>query len=326
MADYYISTLASSGGTGTSEADPWTLDEWMQNATSGDVGWIKADGEYSGISAGTPFTNNGTAANPITMRGYGSVTGDGVRPLMNECSSWDLDGSNIRILDINFSGNASVEVLKPNSRAVFINCNITNAGTGLAVIGDYGIFINCRLESVGASVSGGSRPCFVSCVLKSGGTSTTAAIDGANYVGSVVNCILIGNGFQDGISWSSSIANRFGAVIQGNVFYNFVDAMDFSLVDDDYLRAAIINNIIYNCSGYGIVFGSGDQNNFVVVGNAMGSLTSGRTSGMTSTEEINPIILTGDPFVDSANEDFRLNDVPGAGRECRHARLRPPTV
>lgn len=47
--------------------------------------------------------------------------------------------------------------------------------------------------------------------------------------------------------------------------------------------------------------------------------SDGRSTG--GVADINPIILTADPFIDAANGDFRLNNLPGGGLLCRAAGL-----
>lgn len=325
MADLYVSSLAAGGGSGT-EASPYTLTEWMQNATAGDVGWVKADGTYSSIGSGTAFSNSGTQASPIVTNGYGTVPGDRVRPTLDGCIAWTPGGAFTRWFDLKVTGNTSVNLVEIPHHGVAARCSFINSGSGSGFdLGSYGVAVGCY--SYGGKGPGSyTRAAYISCYLEKGGSDTGYIVGNSNFGASIQNCVLVGNGLCAGIAYSTTIDYYANAEYSGNVIYNVTDGIVITGTQKNR-GFSIINNVIYDCSGYGIdVSGLTEESELCIYGNAMGALTSGRVNGLTTTEELDPITLTGDPFVDSAGGDFRLNDVPGAGRACRHMRLRPPAA
>ena len=65
-----------------------------------------------------------------------------------------------------------------------------------------------------------------------------------------------------------------------------------------------------------------DTVGIVAINNAFGNMTdssAGVTGWGTNVTDIGSVQLTGDPFVDASNGDFRLNGTAGAGASCRSA-------
>jgi hypothetical protein len=94
--------------------------------------------------------------------------------------------------------------------------------------------------------------------------------------------------------------------------------------------AGVRNNILAGNGGYGFVgaSGAGSPADFAYDGNAYWNNTSGTRSNLddTTTNPVNgsspyvnslDVILTADPFVDKAGNDFRLNSTAGGGAACR---------
>ncbi len=68
----YASLAGSGSHDGTSEGNAWTLKEAAANATAGQKVWVKAGGDFKGVS----FKNNGKVDKPIIVKGYVSTIGD----------------------------------------------------------------------------------------------------------------------------------------------------------------------------------------------------------------------------------------------------------
>ncbi len=86
-----------------------------------------------------------------------------------------------------------------------------------------------------------------------------------------------------------------------------------------YPVSATVRNMYVNCISYGNT-GYGfrsDAPQSILINCASGSNSSGRSLGMFI--DMNPVVLSGDPFVDAANLDFSLDTTAGEGAACRAA-------
>jgi hypothetical protein len=88
-----------------------------------------------------------------------------------------------------------------------------------------------------------------------------------------------------------------------------------------YGRSWLTDCIVANCSGYAYALDHVNRS-ALLTRCADYNCTSGRTEAVplgVMIDDIDPIRLTADPFVDVANYDFSLNNAPGGGAMCRNS-------
>jgi hypothetical protein len=115
--------------------------------------------------------------------------------------------------------------------------------------------------------------------------------------GWIIDCVIANNGtFQLGSGVSLNIANSYPLILINNIlyggqycFYNGTSNVGPSEVSK--IRYAFPN-----------AFGGSSVSNFLNIASVPSDLT-----------------LTEDPFVDSANRDYRLNNKPGGGALCKNS-------
>jgi hypothetical protein len=96
MTEYYVSSQAGGGGSGT-EGSPWTLQEAVSAVNGGTVSPgdrinIKNDGTYTLTSALT-ITKAGDWNGSFLWQGYNSIVGDGGRPLIHQITNANIFSS-----------------------------------------------------------------------------------------------------------------------------------------------------------------------------------------------------------------------------------------
>lgn len=317
----YVSSLAGGGGDGSS-GSPWTLGECVANLAAGERGNIKADGSYSEPAA---FTNSGTRTSPMALRGYTSTIGDGGRATIASLTSWNHLGGFVDMSDLIFTGNTSLELVKPGASGRYLNCKFDNAGSGSGIFpGATIMLVDCYLRSgSGRPITGGNCG-LIRCHIEGGGTN--ALWTGTNYHGPIVGCTFIGDGTGPALVLTDTISYYLHAIIEGNSFYNFTNAIDISDLDQDNRSVHIVNNIFSTLSGDAVV-GSATWNGGVTVhNNSFHAVTGSNLSGCDIQESTGEIELTGSPYTDAASGDLSLNNTAGAGADCRDAAVEAPSA
>lgn len=114
---YYVTVNGSSNNSGMSEADAWDIEFAFENASAGDIVYIKA-GDYGNVRINAD--NSGTSSNPIRFIGYRDTPGDIVA---SSGSTFDYNG--------NAPSPQDMPLLKGQRR------NMEGEGTGLSVLEDH---------------------------------------------------------------------------------------------------------------------------------------------------------------------------------------------
>jgi hypothetical protein len=341
---YYVNLDASGANDGSSEANGFETINAMNVALNGNS---YSAGDEITIYFKNPSTPSTTSASInltsvplgafVLFEGYGTTPGDG----LNTPSNWFHNDAYIAIA--NHSGGQRNSVLR------YFWCENSAATSGGAIGGSNTHFFQCygdnSYSSSGVGINDGS---IIQCIgVQSATTITNDLRKGiATNRGIATDCIAIGgasinSGFRfNGIFNSLILPKKTGAVsgisdvgiyigfadnhagieIHGNTIYGF--GSDGIYIDDvdstpSPYAAAISKNIIYDCGGYAI--NSGDENgtglkfNGTILNNFYGACTIGFSSNFPTGYMANNTLLTADPFINAAGDDFSLNNLTGGG-------------
>jgi hypothetical protein len=337
-SERYVSVTGAGLGNGLSEANAWTLAQAVADSTNGTRRNV-ISGTYT--STGDIAFPAGANEAPIVWRGYTSTIGDlddqgrNADGTLNTTNFPVFDGTasyNFTAGDYSFFQNLVIQsaenatTLVSSDPSICYRCELINSHASGASVSTYG--------NGGASYTAGLNECDLH-INSSNSSAEIASLDGprssvygcriwsdnASPPGGQVAVNVVFNG-----ACVSNVIFNVGAAFQstvGNLFaYNscFDVASNFLYQNDADGSTVCINNIIYTVGTY--AFDGSNGGMLTMISNAIGDATSGRidTGALgTTLEEINPITLTADPFVDSANEDFRLNATAGGGDLCRRA-------
>lgn len=329
MATYYVSSTASGGGAGT-EGDPFTLAECNSaqgNVGAGDTAWVKADGTYT--LAANLVLADGTAGNPVQLRAYTSAIGDGGVVTL-ESGSYYIETNDYNFVE-GFRDDDSDDVLVhcAGTSAVVYRCRCTKTGSshGKAFSSyDYGAvnaLVNCYANKTNTSSLQGVVEGFYfiqGCFIRNHASSSHGGA-GRPYI-AVDNIVVSAS--SSGVAIGLDASYSRGAVCSRNIIYGYGYGASVQLDDSPSKHIDLSENIIWGCGAYGLYENITLAQLALRRGNAIGNCTSGRSFGFTAhPAEIDPIYLTQDPFVDAANDDFRLNDLPGGGRLLQRAGWSP---
>lgn len=198
---------------------------------------------------------------------------------------------------------------------------------------EFGVIDNCDFEYVSSGSTGeavspisGSRNGFVRNCKFAGAFSTAISNAGSSH-GNFIDGATVGisiSGASGGIN--GNILTRCGqgvrvannaimAIVSGNIAYDCTgDGFGMTSNSERY-GAHFIHNGAVNCGGYGFNRSGSNPTYLDLVGNFTFGNTSGRATGFRS--DIDPIILTANPFIDADNDNFNLNDTADGGAVLR---------
>ena len=322
MTSYYVTTSGSDANTGTSEGNAWATPGYAASQlTTGDIVYVK-EGTYT-LTTTTQNVSGGPVLLPAAtiMEGYKTTAGDrlaipvinagsvapavmfqlaasGSNAIRNACYNIKLDGNGQSIttgFDISASYNSYCQeciaddvttgFLGATRNGLCYSCSALNCTTGFNKPGA----INCFAKSC---TNGFIEQSFNDCICCIASTCVRGFDCGGQYNKILTNCV----------AWNCS----------GDGFFGQWATMNFAK-----------GCISVSNGGYGFKFGTG-VGNTILFDCADYNNTLGRTvSTSTPNLEVRPVNLTGDPFVDPANDDFRLNDIAGAGLACQQIQATP---
>lgn len=278
----------------------------------------------SGGMVGLP----GGAYNAYTiMQGYGTVRGDEGQPTITMSASLSPTGTPMfACAAYGYFGNLFANANSKNApcfsstgTATIYKCRATGSASSLGAVVNFWVMYECEVYGNGYNVvnSGSSR--FIRCRIHDAGTlnlSITGAAGGTHFI----ECIFANGQLNTG-NGSGNTSNFHGCVM-----YNAALLIASSASSRDTVLSRCI---IARAPGYGINVAETHQA-MIIDRCAFWNNTSGdyQTAYLPDTGPNPPvknkIVLTGDPFVNAAAGDFRLNNTPGAGRACRGADLWTP--
>lgn len=338
----YVRADAAGGGDGTTDTNSggtgaFTLTEAITNAASNNgIRFNIKSGTYT-LAANLDFPA-AVGESPNIWQGFNSTPGD-LFSAGRSATTGELVTTNFPLID----GGASYSVASIGTSNGLINLNITQSGNRATVTSSgssTSVFIlRCKISNT-ASTGTSAR------VFTFGASSTIGIVDNdlvcstnsAAFVAAINNGIVAYNRVWNttgspnatfyGIGLSGTSTTAIGNVVyncgrgvvcssQSNVINNSISSVTDGLLLTS-VPVLVLGNVFNAVSGY--LFTGTNAGNPILFKNASTTPTSGRldTANIGSViEEIEGIALTGNPFVDSANGDFRLNDTSGAGRACK---------
>jgi len=294
-----------------------------QNVT-GQIVWFKAESGLA-FSASVTFTPNGGAGATAStqLNGYTTTRGDNGQVTFQATS-----GTSYTMVAFGSPSNLIV-------RNIIFDGNSRTAVSGMSV-GGPGQFENCKAincPATGISCSGGRDAKFINCICTAngqgfadGGNGANIFIDCLSYANTghgfsvqashLLRCISANNtgGTTDGFGGTSPISgNAAYAVFDSCLAYgNGRDGFRFS---NGLVRPIVFrNNIAWGNAGKDILF--------VTLVPLVGALSNDYNAYATKTgyqDGPHDVVLTGDPTVAGASNNFALNNTAGAGAACRAA-------
>jgi hypothetical protein len=337
MATYYAKHNAGGGGVG-SFADPFTLQELLDNTDAGDLGLVCNTGNYT--PAATIDVDNASActlSNLAVIRGANADgSDDGTIATISGASlggGADLFNLNVAGLSIKFEGlritgatqyNINLNTALNVASISFYRCRIDSASShGIynqeSTAQFIAMFINCEIDTNGscgiasAGLGRGGVILINSAVHDnaSDGIQDTQAHSKSEFIASLI----YDNGGH-GINLSN---DSYGITIRNCVFFaNTSNGINF---DDSANTGQLIalNNIFRSNGGYGIDTNGGASGQFVLCDY---NCFSNNTSGPMDIATLGSNNVLADPlFTDETDgaEDFTLQ----AGSPCKNTGLDP---
>lgn len=287
---------------------------WMKSGT-----YVCSSNTENNVAAGRTYFNfQGANSNrQFVIEAYQTTRGDrGAKALFSVTTSMSgnslirMGGNNFTItgIDIIDNGNALQYGIYQNGNASFINfCKVTGTNTQRPIEkSGNGEVYRCWAATSAATGKG--------ITLAGGGTIKYSY--GAGPIGGLVitqgsahNSTGYASNNQDGIQTATG---------QSMGLYNCNAIGGINLPTG--ALATINNCIVMNSSTYAIIIGAATQNSILVDGLAHYNCTSGAYNAaliVVPSVITNVVALSADPFVDSANGNYRLNTIGGGGALLR---------
>jgi len=306
----YVTVTGGGLHDGSSEANAWTLAEAVSNYAAGDRLNVKA-GTYSDSSTVT-FATAGTAASPVSWRGYKTTIGD----LDTHPTTQRVSGTDCPLFTNSVSSGAAYSARSYQS---FEHIHFTSAIVGTVL--DLGYFqnvislIGCRVESTTTSTGGvravfGNRltyAFFSDCYFSKNSTADTCVWA---YVGSTLwhlrRCTIVGGatGFSGSNPGTVTTVDSCVFSGQGTV----------SCGADGHITIA--NSSFYNCSGNFIEKASGS--NELIVLNCVFSQCGGYAISNSTGTDIHQQWISDNTYHDSSFTSGRLNNIARLLRKSRY--------
>jgi len=318
--------LTTGNNDGTTEADAWqTLADLNTGMTGGGfLCHIKKQAARQ-LYTGNPviMCPNALIGNPSIIRGYGTTINDGVRwefgttssanLLMGEYTTWDYVD-----IDESSGGRTSGDEVGTCIKRSIVRAN-----------GDvrFATFDSCYIELrnfgfIRGQGTGVTRM-YRTYVRRTGNNAVVlAGMDMFGHPLTVMDCIFHGNGVvgQHGLQVGRHNDSR-GCVVANNIFYNCDDGITFPNIESNFVGrfGHIYGNLFDTMAGYAIAAPTTVVGQNRLMNNYYRNCTSGFTNYGPLSADDPPVVLSADPFVDAANNDFTINDTVGGGRVLRDA-------
>ncbi len=343
---YVDNVNGNNGNTGNSEAQAYADIPTAVAAISGggNIIYIQAGSNYVLTSAVTITALTGDTTNgPNRIEGYTTTPGarDG-RPVItsstNSINLFDLSGTSVGLRFVHLKGTHTAA-----TRAAFI---VTSGATGSTKVTIEDCLVNGCSYMLNASVrviaglgiyNSTAKNCTTGVIINGGDGASPEVISGClfhdnagvSYSANNNNTIMlfvnsVFSGGSKAISDGGAGSARAVHLSLINCSFNGLSSSAITQENSASLWTigANFNNIFYSIGGY--VWSLLDAANDTLVrsytagtNNFTGALTSGYQNNFINA--IGTVSLSADPFTDSANGDFSLNNDAGGGADCRSA-------
>lgn len=327
----YVGATLSGDGSGDSVANCW---DWATALTSLAAGERLNVFEDITSTSNDTFTNNGSAASPMAIRG---VQSDGT-PFSDVASRTDDSGplstsfpayinndhpsgdalklpgvcevSGIHFQSSSNSGAIVAEgTSASNNYCIVRDCIFTSTGNTRCIDCEvrYFVIFNCDIN-VGNTIGSALNRCLIShCRFVGSGANTNYALTTKGLGGSVVNCQFID------VDYCIRGTTITALEIQHCSFRNCDTAFNQS---DSSAAVMIANCVAYGSGDSGSKFFLGSGNAAAtLINNAVGNFADADQNNQW--EEVNRITLSSDPFTSSS--DLALNSEADGGTLCQAA-------
>jgi hypothetical protein len=324
MATYYVDvTTGDDSDTGLTEALAWqTLEKAADSVAAGDKVWVKASASYvvkdSGASCVMQVTIAGTSASAITFEGYSSNIGDGgivtIDATTNTLASAVITAIGGAVYywfkNFRFTGGSSHGFdanSEADDRIMFSNCRFDNNGAHGLLADDYFYCENCRFDNnTTDGAHYGSNCVFVACVAND---NTSEGFRGEHNT--LCHCMSYENGSSQIVGEFGSPHNLLNILVDGN------NSARDGFTNTSFTGHAIANSIFFDCDDG--INGNASRPDFHIARNNL--FYSNTTDRNNFREGEGTVSGTSDPFVDSANNDYRLkrdSEARGAGIDAHY--------
>lgn len=331
ITEMYVSATATGLDPGTSAGAPWTWGQMLSGLASGQRANIKA-GTYTRLTAADAFTNAGTTASPMLLRGYNSAIGDLDSQAPGSDGSWTT--TSWPIIQYTSGGLTIPAYCKIDQ------CAIDNSVNGnTLVVNNGGIISRSKVTNsiaLGGSIRviSGSAATFDVMACEVGASSSNASAILVNMShGDVIGNLLRGaaNGGVIGVMVNTTVAMRMNRFRDMNnaVNANNSGTPGLAIVDGNSFRnidGNVINNAGLVAATNNAAWGNGSTSRWY------NSTTSVRRHfqnnnaiGNMGAADVNPgdwptygnVSLSADPFVSTT--DLSPNSTSGGGLVLKSA-------
>lgn len=322
--------LATGLNDGTSETNAWQTPADIVEAAGERVN-IK-DGARYDITTSWASSVAGSSTQPVIIRGYTSTIGDGGKVKLSSsiASAINFTGkfNYIENLDVELSTTQWLNgLIVKSDQGRLLNCKIVNTTTGAMnrYVLDAGItsVINCYIEgrasNTAATAVAQVNILINSAIKATNGQPGVLVLGSYSFVNHSHALIYSGSSTTlEGVR-VDGLTNTNGLVIDSFTIDGFDDGLVFTNLAASRVAPVSVSNGIIS----GAVHAISTDEATIVTGVSMSDIAfynnTNNYSDMGDNEVSNPILCTADPYIDSANGDFRPNDTASGGALLRGA-------
>lgn len=313
-----------------------TLTQLNTNMANFHQGWVKAESTIS-ISTGLTFNYGSSSTQSTHISGYTTTRGDNGQVTIQ---------TSVAVTAVTLSNNGNLQIFA--FRNFIIDCNNVTSSVGLVMQTNGCVIVNIVVKNQkggiainingNGSAGGTAINCAVTACDNVIGFKTSANNLGAQLVYcTVTSCTSVGGTNQpflvdDGTFYRCIAANNSGTAADGfgvgaaarpSILINCISYNNgrdgFNLSSSASYPILILNCISVSNTAWGFINNQGVVFNIDSLVNFCAHYNngSGEFSGIPAGAGC--VLLTGDPFVNGASNNFALNLTSGAGAACRAA-------